>query len=403
MKKVIRGSAALVLGAAMALGPAAVAAEVVYAPTEKAAFNDPWGGYDATWAIVREINAAIDGTPSGETILISTYLLDLDSTVDKLLAARNRGVGVQIVMDADVVTAQSERLIQAFNADDPPAGEDTNVERGGPDRSFVIRCDGSCRGGLGANNHVKFYAFSRTGQASDVIQISSANINRGGATRGWNDHWTMVGRPQLFADFRRMHDEMADDTDRDGDSFQSFTEGPYIARFYPMPRASLDEDPVLGDLNRVRCTGASNTPSRRTEIDISMYYWAGPRGDSIAKKLVALGRDGGCKVRVIYGAPSRDIAAYLKLHDDRGHIRLWDSRHFNSDGVYPRTHEKYFIIRGNYGGVSNAHQVWTGSQNWGAESLRYGDEIQVGIKGHAAWAQYRSNWNMVASYSRERR
>ena len=57
----------------------------------------------------------------------------------------------------------------------------------GTDKSYAKKCDGSCRGG-GGNMHSKFYAFSHTGTAHNVVIVSSSNLNFGGAHAGVERH-----------------------------------------------------------------------------------------------------------------------------------------------------------------------------------------------------------------------
>ena len=78
---------------------------------------------------------------------------------------------------------------------------------------------------------------------------------------------------------------------------------PFLARFFPMRNARKATDPTLRDLRKIRCRSAFG----RTRIHISMFYWKGRRGDYLLDKVASLARDG-CKVRIVYGAPSRRLA-----------------------------------------------------------------------------------------------
>lgn len=414
-----------------------------YAPAVGGTFNtpNPWGSAAQRGAILGRVGAAINATrPTAAdprpVILISTFLLDHQRSIDALIAACRRGVSVRVILDADIASGQSKRLIQALNGDNVPdednngvpdraprAGNcnsdlpaEPNPEPGlitdaealesvseptdesftwGGDGSYAKKCEGSCRG-AGGNMHTKFYAFSSTGTAKSVVMVSSSNLNRGGAGAGWNDLYTMANRPASYEVYKRIHREMTDDT-RAGDGKVEIKDGPYVSRFFPMRRATKANDPTLQDLNKVRC----RSDFGRTKINVSMFYWAGTRGNYLADKLLSLARSG-CRVSIIYGAPSVQIAERLRKAARTRLIALFDSRwDMNSDGYNEvRTHAKYVLVKGKYGADASAHQVMTGSQNWVAGSLSRGDEVSLNISLGSAYADYIANWERIRQHSR---
>jgi hypothetical protein len=229
--------------------------------------------------------------------------------------------------------------------------------------------------------------------------VSSSNLNRGGATLGWNDLYEADGKAAMVARYAAIHAEMARDTPS-GDRYQEYHVGIFTLRFYPKPKGG---DPVMSDLSKVRCHGATGGAGRggRTAINVSMFAWNNDRGTAIAKKLISLDRDG-CQVSVIYGAPSRAVRDLLMGSARRGGIKLWDSRmDRNGDGVFDlRVHHKYMLINGSYGGDHSSWRVHTGSQNWGRGTLRGGDENTLTIASRGAYRQYIANWDHVAANSR---
>jgi len=265
----------------------------------------------------------------------------------------------------------------------------------GKDRSYVKRCIGSCRGG-GGNMHSKFFVFSRTGKARHVVMLSSSNLNRGGATLGWNDGFVMNNRPKLYDEFVTMHRKMTNDR-RAGVNKVQVKDGPFLVRFFPMRNASKRNDPTLHDLNKIGC----RSDLGRTQINVSMFYWKGRRGNYLATKLLDLARRG-CKVSVIYGAPSLQMASRLRAAAARHAIRLYDSRwDHNQDGFNEvRTHAKYVLVKGKFGRDRDAWMVLTGSQNWVAGSLSRSDEVTLNINNRAAYNSYARNWNDVRRHSR---
>ncbi|MDP9444788.1 MAG: phospholipase D-like domain-containing protein, partial [Actinomycetota bacterium] len=346
--------------------------------------------------------------------------LDREESADALVDARRRNVGVQVVMDKDISTRQSRRLKRIFNRDntviDPLTGEPksyTAPNRGGDptwspgrDNSFVVQCDGSCRGDKTQKNlHTKFYAFSETGTAKNVVMVSSANLNKGGARLGWNDMFTVVQEPEMYDKYAQIHAEMSRDK-ADGDTYVVQQVGPYESRFFPLQRPSKSTDPTYQALSNVKCRGVTDGAGRngRTLINVSMFWWARTRGIYLARRLIEL--DGqGCDVRIIYGAPGVTVSDLLRESARSGGVELWDSRFDrNRDGkVDLRVHHKYLLINGNYAGDTSSWQVFTGSQNWSGGSLAGGDELTFQISRRGAYGDYLQNWNYVREHGIRRR
>lgn len=424
-------------------------------PRGGAVFNtpDPYGGDKANFRIVRKVEHAIRNTVRMRThrhpvIHISTYLLDRPTTVKALIGACRRGVQVRVILDEDIESRPSRKLITALNADnvrdrdgdgradtDPRAGKCNRPLRAdhgglrtnpdadpdgteldlfstrqalrsiqapsgrkatwGKDGSYVKKCDGSCRG-KGGNMHSKFFLFSRTKSTHHMVMVSSSNLNRGGAELGWNDMYVVKRRRDLYRGFKSMHRLMTEDV-RSGASKVQINAGPYIARFFPMRNATKANDPTLQDLNKIRCRSAFG----RTRIHISMFYWKGKRGAYLLDKIASLARHG-CKVRIVYGAPSRLLAERMRDMARRHLIGLWDSRwDYNGDGWSEvRTHAKYVLVKGTVGPDRSAYRVWTGSQNWVAGSLSRSDETTLNIGLRSAYESYLRNWDTIRDHSR---
>lgn len=264
----------------------------------------------------------------------------------------------------------------------------------GSDGSYVKQCKGSCRGG-GGSMHAKFFLFSQTGTAKNVVMVSSSNLNAGGANRGWNDMISLTERPNLFNAFRQVHREMTDDVMNTGQRTE-FTDGNVVARFFPMRNANKANDPTLQDLNKIRCTSAFGA----TQIKVSMFYWAQTRGMYLADKLIALGR-AGCKVSVIYGAPGKDVRAKLVEAAKARRITLYDSRQGAlPDGDYQvRTHGKFFTVKGTFDGNTRAYLTVSGSQNWAGDSIALGDEVTMNVLSKSLHDQYVANWGKIRAHS----
>lgn len=442
----LRGLAvALCLLLSVSLTGASPAVAATGATTE-AYFNTPypWGTKAQRLRIINRINSAIINTPKrsetnpNPTIIISTFLLDRGDSVDALIAACRRGVSVRVIMDADIEAGNAARLTRALNGDNrtdtngngqidsgdaPPktgkCGSDLTTARSttttdpllsarvaesdparwGGDRSYAKKCSGSCRGpGDGGNVHSKFFMFSRTGSHTNVVMTSSSNLNRGGANTGWNDLMVFNERPGMFAFYADIHRKMTDEDVVGDNERPQFQSGPVLTRFFPWRGISRDEDPVVRDIRRIKCSGGA---WGRTTIHVSMFYWSGRRGEYIAAELLNKASNG-CRVSVIYGAPSPTVAGTLRDAARRGRITLYDSRwDFDEDGHYEiRTHGKYILVKGKYGDDAAARMVMTGSANWVSGSLNLADEVTVNVKSAGRYADYLDNWKTIAAHSR---
>lgn len=388
---------ALTLVLTTGVGPASAA----YAPPRGATFNvpTPWGSHAEEYRIVRTVDNAIwhirptswDRHP---VIYMSTFLLDDKPSVDALIAARKRHVSVRVVMDRSIESAQARRLMRVLNRDNRGAIS-SNPATWGRDHSYALMCRGSCRGS-GPNDHSKFFAFSHSGQVKNVVMVSSSNLNKGGAVNGWNDLYVMEQRPKTFRAYAAIHRQMTDDVKAGARKVQ-IVDGPFTSRFFPMANATRANDPTMQDLDHIRCHSAFG----RTQINVSMFYWAGPRGWYLASKLLQLARNG-CAVSVIYGAPSKDIRLRLSKAARAHLINLYDSRwDLDGNGSYNvRTHGKYVLVKGSYRGNRSARVVMTGSQNWVAGSLNKGDEVTLNIALPSAYRKYLFNWELVRQHSR---
>jgi len=391
-----RGIRKLAVGTASLLAMSTVLAPAAFALRQGAIFNNPKGSYASQYRLQLHVERSIRATHKGGTILVATFLLDRKQSADALIAARNRGVDVRVVLDGAIDTVHSRRLQRVLNRDNGRKGQ-----QWGPDNSFVVQCRGACRGGgHNKNMHSKFYAFSRTRGSNDVVMVSSANLNRGGATLGWNDLFTMTGVNSMYKTYKRVHDEMARDR-KVVPTYIVKRQGRFESQFFPKKTGGRAGDPTYQALQRVRCHGAQGGAGTggRTKINISMFYWGKERGNYIASKLLALDR-AGCIVSVIYGAPTNQLASRLRASAHRGGINLYDSRYDrNGNGeVDLRVHTKYMLIGGKYAGDPSSWQVFTGSPNWVDGSLRGGDEVTLQVSGRPAHARYMKNWNYVRTH-----
>ncbi|QIK65455.1 hypothetical protein G7072_03060 [Nocardioides sp. HDW12B] len=409
---------------------------------------------------IRQVRpTADDPTP---IILISAYLMDRKPSSDALIGACRRGVSVRVILDSGIGTKSAQNLIEVLNGDNPrdtdgdgvlepprrgpcntplpppveeppPAsprlmpdrvetdalGRELESSTGdwsqkrivnslaiptdsqatwGSDGSYVTQCVGSCRGNAnGAGNmHSKFYAMSNSGDARWVSMISSSNLNLGGGEYGWNDLYTTSNRQKTFEGYRQIHREMTEDKPGGGE-LREVVDGPFTTRFFPMAKATMANDPVLDDLNKIRCRGSS---LGRTQVHVSMFGWRGTRGTYLADKVFSL-KGQGCAVSVIFGAPSKQMAIYLRQKARATGVPLYNSRWdlTGDDRKELRAHTKYVLVKGAYGDNNTAYEVMTGSANWVDGGLDKGDENTLNISLRSAWTEYKRNWEQIRKHS----
>ncbi len=160
----------------------------------------------------------------------------------------------------------------------------------------------------------------------------------------------------------------------------------------------MANDPVLADLNKIRCRGSS---LGRTQVHVSMFGWRGTRGTYLADKVFSLKREG-CAVAVIFGAPSKKMAYYLRQKARQTGVPLYNSRWdlTGDDRKELRAHTKYVLVKGAYGDNNAAHEVMTGSANWVDGGLDKGDENTLNISLRSAWTEYKRNWEQIRRHSK---
>ena len=420
-----------------------------YEPGPAVTYNvpNPWGSSLENTRIVRSVEEAFRNVrptrkDPNPIILVTGYLFDRKKSADALIDACRRGVSVRVIIDRDVASSPSRKLITALNADnvrdrdrngiadnDPRAGRCNRPlpadqgglrQRGdaiptmtareanrsileptgrnvtwGRDGSYVLKCSGSCRGGAEANMHSKIYAMSHSGTANNVVMTSSSNLNAGGANTGWNDLVVMKNRPKTFQFMVRIHKLMTAQK-RAGRKLIELKDGPYTTRIFPMIGVGKDRDPLMVDLRKVRCTSAFGP----TQLYIQQFWWNGHRGNYIWDKIHSLARNG-CKVHVIFGAVDSGLLRRMKAARS-GNFEIWDSRWDSDDAdgcVNTRTHMKNIAIRGTYGKNHKYAGVWTGTANWATGSLTKGDENTLNIRSASMYRQYVQRWKVVKSHS----
>ena len=376
-------SALVALLTALTLVVGAPTAANAYTPAPGALFNNPRGPLEAKDRILSHIVKTVDSTPRGSEIRIAAYSNDRPDVAEALIRAHQRGVDVQVVLNDNWTSRATRRLVKVL-------GQDTNR------RSFVSICSGSCRGGFG-NQHMKFYLFSKAGQAKDVVMVGSANLTGYGARVQWNDLYTTSEAPQLRELYTTVFEQLVRDR-RVASPYVHKVVGDYENEFFPMPSMDQANDPVMHRLDDVRCTASGGTGvNGHTMIRVVMYGWVDSRGLYLAKEMADLDR-AGCDVRVILSSPGGRVVRNLIAGGVLVKTADLDLDHDKDTGFDDTpfevfTHQKYMTLSGSYRGQMS-NQVWTGSENWSNLGLR-NDEVTIRIPGSATHRAYVANFDYL--------
>lgn len=291
------------------------------------------------------------------------------TAVDALLRAQRRGVRVRVLMSRSNAAAINNTSWARL---------DRGLARGNANRresrhSWGRLCSASCRGRSGAA-HAKYFLFSRSGRARNVVIHGSANLTSASTNNQWNDVYTTVNRERPYRFFGRIFSQMAKDRPV-RHPYAAWSNGQDRFMFFPGPR----RDPVMGLLNKVRCHGATNTESHRTRLQIAPDVLREERGMRLGRKLWEMWQNG-CDVRVGYTIVGRDIGRMMRRPGQRG--RGVPMRHLvqdtNGDGMFDRYfHLKAMSIRGHVGQDRSNWVVLNGSSNWSGRGYRSDENVGV--------------------------
>jgi len=364
-----------------------------YEPRGGPVFNQPVPNGDPdTFNIANHITRAIRGVPGksrrvpNPRIKIATYSHDLKGTTDALIAAHRRGVSVQMVINDNWTSRETERMIRRI-------GKNRNA------RSFVHVCKGACRGvGPRTNQHAKMYLFSRTGRARSVVMTGSANTTGFAAKVHWNDLFTAKRVPNLYKVYVKVFNQMRKD-DGDPNGYLPYRADGYDGYFFPRYGFTRAKDPVVDRLNAIRCDAGRGGVDGRSTIRVNMYAWSGDRGLWIAKKMAELKRRG-CNVRAIVSNQGTHVLGELRragipvrsasLDLDGNPYNGWENK-----GHEVFTHEKWMTLNGRYKGTLGKH-VWTGSDNW-SDLSNNNDEATIHVRGPNTHRRYVKNFDLIWS------
>jgi hypothetical protein len=368
-------------------------------PAPGPTFNDPTSISDASrFAILNKLVRAIDGTPRGATIRMAFFSLTYDPVADRLIAAKRRGVHVQLIMDDHERWPAWDRVVRAL-------GKDITKS------SFAQLCHGAClTENFPSYQHTKVYMFSRTGGKSNVVMVSSANPTYFQARHGWNNLYTMVGDTILYEAFKKNFEIMRDGSaivaqpTTSPDVYFTAESGQHKVYFFPKGGLGAKNDTMYQILLNIGCNGTASGYGNggKTVIKVAMYQWAKLRV-RLAERLWQLD-DQGCKVEIMYDPTraDREILDALRKSGGRnkGPTLIIASRDKDSNGVSDTLpHDKFVLIDGIYAGDRSSRMTFTGSANWTNNSLHYNDEFMLRIAGSTTHAAFLKHYNKVKAWA----
>ena len=401
MTRACRSLLALVLAVAASVtwspsagaeSPTTTAPPVAFSPTTGVLFNNPDGTPEQQENILDYLGRSVDSAPGGSAIRIATYSFFDQVLTDKLVAAKQRGVFVKVLVDGHTSSPQIEQLRAALGR---------NVKA----TSFITMCHYGCMSSAPASvMHAKIYLFSTAGRAKRVTMVGSGNPNRIGHDNGWNNHYTIVGNDALYLSSLKYFADMVSDKTVPN-YYRTTASGPYKLYFFPRAGADSTTDTIYNVLKGVRCTGvtAGAGVQGRTVVRVAVFFWT-TRRLAIAQQLWRL-QDQGCDVQVVYpsnGVQRSVVSTLLKKSARYGQMKLYDTlRDRDHDGFYESyVHSKYVLVDGVYNGNTAATAVWAGSANFGGTGLREGNEVTLKISGRTVTSQYEADFERIRSISK---
>ena len=365
------GPAAPTVRAAAPLASVETAARVQVAAKKKtgwkpvagAKFNPPRSKPGTQFRLEAQVLGAIRHAKKGSMIRISLFSFDRYPVADALIKAHRRGVDVQVLMNNHEVPGAQKKLRSVIGA---------NRSK----RSYIYQCTNGCRSS-GENNHDKYFLFSHTGIAKNVVMTGSVNMKMNGAKNQFNDLWTRNNVPKIYQAFDALHEQMERDKVARPNYWVQNIGKNFQLQALPFHGNGPNHDPIDTILDPVRCKGATGGTGNqgRTRIRVNMHAWDGDRGTYLARrlrKLYALG----CDVRLQYGYAGKRVRAELGVRTPRGYVPVRSSgMDTNLDGeIDLYSHMKLLVISGNYGNDTSKRVVVTGSSNYQDSGLR-GDEL----------------------------
>lgn len=356
-----------------------------YVPPMGLLFNHPF--FTNRGQITTHVWRMIRSTEPGQSIRLAAFSVGVKRVVDALIAARNRGVRVQVIGDSHLVDPKDDLYSKGFVRLRRTIGRDRSQP------SWVYVCDHSCRGN-GGNLHMKMYLFSLVTNTPNVVVTGSANLTRLAVAGQWN-HAKTVSDPQVYSQMNSLFDQLAADVPMavpniEWDNMMGHT------WIFPFPTMTELTDPAVGVLNKVQCLSTNpDGTTRRTKLRFGMYTWSDERGiwlSSVVRNLW----DQGCDIAIETSIMSRNVRARLTARYGRGPIPIrkvgtWDPL---TKEILTYDHHKWFTIDGATIDNPNAQIVVSGSCNF-TNLGKYSDEMTTVYESAPDVASYNADFAVI--------
>lgn len=331
-------------------------------------FNSPVSGTAKRDAISMRIGRLIKGTPKGGWISVAMYHFSSEDTASELVAAAERGVSVQVVLDYESRSYAAYRRLRR--------GLGGNTKKS----SWVVVCDED-RGCIGPEfNHNKFFLFSSTSGAANMVVQTSANATDGARDAQWNDALVIQDNAVYAAYLAYFHDLAAQHHTLN--YHRSVQAGKYRLDFFPWAKG----DPISQALDQVSCAGGT-----RLRLSLGHFTW-GP----IARRLWKLD-NAGCRVQIVF-----DIVGPVAIHAltaKGGQNGNPETRYLTEGGRTTYAHSKYLLIDGTYQGRPQK-VVFTGSNNYTTVGFHGHDEAMITVADPQLETEYAANFDAVFAHGR---
>ena len=244
-------------------------------------------------------------------------------------------------------------------------------------RAGCASARGACRGPHGIA-HTKFFLFSKAGKAKDVVIYGSNNATELAAEIQWNDVYTRVNKPDEYAEFESVFQEMAKDKKPKGGGYRVFTHGKFQIDLLPVRRQGRPDHRTRRSTCSTRSAARARpaaAASRATPRSGSPRPRCTASAASRSPSALAQMHRRGCDIRLVYAMFGNEVLRILR-QEARPPIPMthlaWDR---DEDGIYDRyVHMKTIAISGVYDGKTDAMVTVNGSANWTPVSLA-SDEV----------------------------
>lgn len=343
-------------------------------------FNYPIPG-TPDLALSNRLVELIDGTPQGERIMLSFFVIQANHPViDALLAAYGRGVDVQVVLDSG--DGQKAKKNAAIDAAFARLAEAFGSSTANP--SFARQCNRSCITDEPESiNHNKFATFTRTENARDVVFQGTGNLRADGSgDSAYNAAVVIYGDAVTYQQYAGYFADLYSERRVSKDNYDAYrrplTAGPVTAHFFPR---TDDKDTLAGWLQTANCA------AQPTTVRVMAAFFS---RISVRNTLTKLAK-AGCTVQVLARQETitRDFCDRL----DPAKVAVKIAPKPTKDRV--TIHAKYVLVNGNYAGLNDRTITWVGSHNFTDNALERNDETFVEFTDTAVNAAFAGNWERL--------